>query len=287
MLELAKKKSDTSAPLIGFQSPQSDLADPNSLTPAPSVSAHEIPMTSTMAQVSMEAFKPANFYRIIGGLFLFFLGCSLVLYFLFFREPSSSQKAAVLPTDNLFVTSDPPEATLSIDGKDFGPVGTDGLSLFVTPNTKHEIVLSKEGFRGFSLTFVAPSDGLRKVSGTLVRIKQKSDTSMVAEKEEKTEKNDEEETQTENARASAAPRRSPKKGRHIVRPWPHVTNSTEKHESEVKAEDAPEKRRISIVDDAELNEKGRISIVDDAELNIILPNKSEPRPKHVNITVIE
>ena len=119
-------------------------------------------------------FIQANLYRIVAGLAIV-VGIVLIvnLYLLFSKPaPSSQAREETKPAttmDNLVVSCTPPESRLFINGKELGMIGEESLSFHVAPNEKHEIRLSKKGYHDFTLPFIGPSDGQKKINAILVR----------------------------------------------------------------------------------------------------------------------
>jgi serine/threonine-protein kinase len=184
MIELAKQKTTgfKSAASVLAVAPPSDLISLNSITPTPASNSlpqslfprpttpFSSPLSTSPAPpntISAEFMKPGNLYRILGMVFLFFLCCSSVVYLFFFRESASEE--IPVTGDNLSVHCEPSGATLSVDGKNIGLVGSNGLSLHVKPNREHEIVLSKKGFRDYTLPFIGPSKGTKQIDATLMK----------------------------------------------------------------------------------------------------------------------
>ncbi len=187
MLELARNTGVlASQPPSNPSPPPSEMVNLNSLTPTPTDAGglatttpgflNPSPQTgshgnnpATSAQPPMQASKFSNVHVLIGLVFTFFLGCAFVLYLFFFQTPSTTKASSAV--DNLTVNCEPSGATLSIDGGELGLVGWGGLSFHVEPNEKHTIVLSKEGYRDYTLPFIGPSKGTKQINALLIEIK--------------------------------------------------------------------------------------------------------------------
>jgi eukaryotic-like serine/threonine-protein kinase len=168
VLAFAKKASESQDFSVTFTSQMpSKLLNMNSITPTPTVGSGQ-PNTTA----SQEILIRSNYYRSIAVASLLFVGCAVVFYLLFIREPSSpeDQQNESIVTDNLTVTCDPPDSKLSIDGKELGLVGEGGLVLHVEPNKKHEIILSKKGYRNYTLPFIGPTTGAKRIDATLIKL---------------------------------------------------------------------------------------------------------------------
>lgn len=164
MLETAQGSNSSQGNLISIPDnvPVSPL-NVNSISPTASV------MTEHLSDsFSHSVLHPSNLYKLATILFLLFAGCAVVLYLLFFQKSPDREEVAM---DNLVVTCDPSEAVLMIDGKELGVIGNEGIAFHVEPNKKHEIVLSKDGYRDYTLPFIGPSSGSKHINAALVKIK--------------------------------------------------------------------------------------------------------------------
>ena len=119
---------------------------------------------------SPKSLNTFGLYKLLSVVFLLFSVCAVIVYFLFVGESSRSEETAV---DNLIIACDPPDAMLSIDGKELGLIGSEGIALHVEPGKEHEIVLSKDGFRKYTLPFIGPVSGSKHVNAALIKREEK------------------------------------------------------------------------------------------------------------------
>jgi hypothetical protein len=64
----------------------------------------------------------------------------------------------------------------------------ESLSLHVEPNQKHELILSKTGYQDYTLPFVGPATGMKRVDATLRKIEpEQIDTAVEEVRDEATE----------------------------------------------------------------------------------------------------
>lgn len=167
MLELAKKSDKTQDDPIAFSNAvHSSLTNMNAMTSTPSLETD-----SPHSHTTQVVIEHSNLYKLIGVIFAMFIGCATVLYFVF-RDPPA--KEVVTVTDNVIVTCNPMGAKLTIDGKELGLIKKNNVALRVEPNKEHEIVLSKEGYRNYSLPFIGPATGSKQINATLIKIETKS-----------------------------------------------------------------------------------------------------------------
>ena len=119
---------------------------------------------------SPSSLRHFGLYKLLSILFLLFAACAAIVYFLFAGNSSRNEETAV---DNLIISCNPADAMLSIDGKELGLVGGEGIALHVEPSKEHEIVLSKDGFRKYTLPFIGPASGSKHVNAALIKIEEK------------------------------------------------------------------------------------------------------------------
>ncbi len=134
------------------------LVSMNSLTPS----------TQSENLLSRVVLTPSNLYKLMGALFLLFVACVGVVYFLFFAKPATEPSSTA--TDNVIVSCNPAGSTLTVDGEPLGTLGDSPLALRVEPNEKHEIVLSKKGYEKYTLPFIGPVTGAKRIDATLIKI---------------------------------------------------------------------------------------------------------------------
>ncbi|MCU0664737.1 MAG: protein kinase [Myxococcota bacterium] len=176
MSALAKKAVETSGVFsvntdvtgTGMSAVSSVIAPPpsvSSVNPPPLPSKMNIGSSGTIS--SIEMFEPSSIYKLMGGMFLFFAACTVVVYLLFFRGQGGGERKPAI--DNLIVQCDPNGALLSVNGRELGAIGPEGISLRVEPNQKHEIVISKKGYNDYVLPFMGPTDGAKVVNASLMK----------------------------------------------------------------------------------------------------------------------
>lgn len=179
MMSMAKQaEASTDLEKVFPSQPRDDLFEINSISPAsatvratPGAIEGQTTVPTMVTSTRLEILEPSNLYKLIAVLFLFFIGCASVVYFLFFKDSSSREK--VIAEDNLFISSEPTGTSLSIDGRELGTVGGQGLSLYVMPNIIHNIVLKKEGYRDYELPIITPDNGSKKIDAVLLSLKPK------------------------------------------------------------------------------------------------------------------
>jgi hypothetical protein len=59
---------------------------------------------------------------------------------------------------------------LSVNGQEIGIIGNEGISLRIEPNQKHNIVVSKKGYKDYSLPFIGPSMGAKLIRARLIPV---------------------------------------------------------------------------------------------------------------------
>lgn len=122
----------------------------------------------TSLETSTKGFFSAHRYKIAVGILLVVIVAAVNLVFFGFQE-TTSKTVPEKVTDNLAISCRPPGARLFIDGKERGMIGSESLTLRVTPNENHELVISKDGYRDFTVPFVGPSTETKRIRAVLVK----------------------------------------------------------------------------------------------------------------------
>ena len=145
------------------------------ITPSP---IKKTPPLSDSEDESISWAVSAKRNKIVSGALLVAIVVAVSLYSLLSGE-STSKTDDEKVMDNLVVSCKPPGSRLSIDGKELGLIGSESLTFHVEPNKKHELVISKDGYRDFALPFIGPSTGEKRINAQLIKIE-----TAVAEKDE-------------------------------------------------------------------------------------------------------
>ena len=168
----------------------------------------------------------------------------------FFALRSSDAPAAassiVQEEDNLFISSEPPEATVIIDGKRVGNTGEFGTYFQVSSNMAHHIIIQKSGFAEHIATITVPEKSQRRIDASL-RVKSTTQPVPAAtaseEKEDAPAAPPAQDIAEEQTPPAAAPAPSKptyyRRARHPKR-YPSKASVPEPVSSEPKAAKAPE-----------------------------------------------
>jgi serine/threonine protein kinase len=99
-----------------------------------------------------------------------------VLYIVLVQGQSSASSVSDDPsgteadkaTANLQIFSNPADAVATLNHRKLGSVGAKGLKLHIAENRKHTLTISKAGYEDYSLSFVGPSNTLKRIDAVLV-----------------------------------------------------------------------------------------------------------------------
>ncbi|MBN2527673.1 MAG: serine/threonine protein kinase [Deltaproteobacteria bacterium] len=134
--------------------------------------------SSEGTQVSQVVIGQALVYKIIAAMFLFIAVVAGILYWVTVKDtPSPTTTAELALGDNVLVSSNPPGAVLTIDNDEMGVINAEGLAFHVAPNKEHHLVISKKGYRNFSIQFIGPADGTKMIAATLVKTESQTSNS--------------------------------------------------------------------------------------------------------------
>lgn len=104
----------------------------------------------------------AMFAAVLIGL----LGGTALAYMLFASEPAATELARA-PSANVYVHSEPADASVVIDGHILGSTGGEGLYLYLVPGQVHELSVEKAGFESYRLEVSGEEFGLRRIVAKL------------------------------------------------------------------------------------------------------------------------
>jgi serine/threonine protein kinase len=81
-------------------------------------------------------------------------------------DPSETE--ADEATANLQIFSSPADAVATLNHRKLGSVGEKGLRLHIAENRNHTLTISKKGYEDYSLSFMGPSNTLKRIDAVLV-----------------------------------------------------------------------------------------------------------------------
>lgn len=118
--------------------------------------------------------RSVNPYLLLIFAFLLFAGLVVLVHTLFFagKEEAAIATQTVpesdpMPTENLFVTSEPHKADLYVDGVRIGSTGTAGIGLLIEPGRMHSISVRKDGHSSYDINVMGEKSGTRRIEARL------------------------------------------------------------------------------------------------------------------------
>ena len=179
MLKLSEKKNSSQQQIpeaipnleTGSLPPVRMTSSPTSDAPAAAENRHTTPSRPTTGGLSRKPLIGAAAALLVGAIIA-------VLYIVLVQGQSSASSISDDPSGtqvamaaaNLQIFSSPADAIATLNHRKLGIVGAKGISLHIAENQKHTLTISKPGYEDYSLSFVGPSNTLKRIDAVLLPV---------------------------------------------------------------------------------------------------------------------